>query len=79
MASCAITIGPMAKKVATTIYITEGQQQLLKELNRRTKVPTAEYIREGIDLILQKYRDQLPGQLELEELLPRIPTKGSSK
>ncbi|MES2962605.1 MAG: ribbon-helix-helix domain-containing protein [Bdellovibrionota bacterium] len=60
----------VAKKLATTIYITESQNQLLKELNRRSKVPVAEYIREGIDLVLQKYRDQLPGQLELESFLP---------
>lgn len=55
----------MAKKQATTIYITEQQQQQLKDLNRRSKVPIAEYIREGIDLVLEKYRDQLPGQMEL--------------
>ena len=55
----------MAKKQATTIYITEQQQLLLKELNRRSKVPVAEYIREGIDLVLAKYRDSLPGQMEL--------------
>lgn len=59
----------MAKKLATTIYITEQQQQLLKELNRRSKVPIAEYIREGIDLVLEKHRDLLPGQLELETQL----------
>lgn len=58
----------MAKKQATTIYITEQQQALLKELNRRTKVPVAEYIREGIDMILAKHRDQLPGQMELNPL-----------
>ncbi len=57
----------MAKKLATTIYITESQNQLLKELNRRSKVPVAEYIREGIDLVLAKHRDLLPGQLELAE------------
>jgi len=62
----------MAKKQATTIYITEQQQMLLKELNRRSKVPVAEYIREGIDLILQKYQDQLPGQLELQPLPPGV-------
>lgn len=55
----------MAKKQATTIYITEEQQVALKDLNRRSKVPVAEYIREGIDLVLEKYRDQLPGQMEL--------------
>ena len=60
----------MAKKLATTIYITENQQQMLKELNRRSKVPIAEYIREGIDLVLDKHRDMLPGQMELDALLP---------
>lgn len=55
----------MAKKLATTIYITEEQQRLLKELNRRSKVPIAEYIREGIDLVLDRHRDLLPGQLDL--------------
>ena len=59
----------MAKKLATTIYITESQNQLLKELNRRSKVPVAEYIREGIDLVLNKHRDLLPGQLSLEDSL----------
>lgn len=55
----------MAKKLTTTIYITENQQQMLKELNRLTKVPVSEYIREGIDLVLEKHRDHFPGQLEL--------------
>jgi hypothetical protein len=57
----------MAKKLATTIYITESQNQLLKELNRRSKVPVAEFIREGIDLVLAKHKDLLPGQLELAD------------
>lgn len=64
------TKATVAKKLATTIYITESQQQLLKELNRRSKVPIAEFIREGIDLVLEKHRDLLPGQLELESFLP---------
>lgn len=55
----------MSKKLATTIYITEQQQALLKELNNRSKVPVAEYIRQGIDLVIQRYRDQLPGQMDL--------------
>jgi hypothetical protein len=57
------------KKVTTTIYITEEQNQLLKELNRRTKVPVAEFVREGIDLVLEKHGHQLPGQLELQQTL----------
>jgi hypothetical protein len=60
----------MPKKLATTIYITEQQQLMLKELNKRSKVPVAEYIREGIDLVLEKYSDQLPGQMEFQPLVP---------
>lgn len=50
------------KKISTTIYITPEQNELLKELNQKTKVPVAEYIRQGIDLILEKHKDHLPGQ-----------------
>jgi len=50
------------KKISTTIYITPEQNDLLKLLNQKTKVPVAEYIRQGIDLILEKYKDDLPGQ-----------------
>lgn len=52
-------------KVSTTIYVTPEQSQMLKALHRKTKVPVAEYIRQGIDLILEKHRDHFPGQREL--------------
>ena len=50
------------KKISTTIYITPEQNDLLKLLNQKNKVPVAEYIRQGIDLVLEKYKDDLPGQ-----------------
>ncbi|MBF0491624.1 MAG: ribbon-helix-helix domain-containing protein [Deltaproteobacteria bacterium] len=50
------------KKITTTIYITPEQNEKLKTLHERTKVPTAEYIRQGIDLILEKYQSNLPGE-----------------
>jgi predicted DNA-binding protein len=53
------------KKISTTVYITPEQNDLLKVLNQKTKVPIAEYIREGIDMVLDKYQNQLPGQLSL--------------
>ena len=53
------------KKLSTTVYITPEQDARLKALHGRTKVPVAEYIRQGIDLVLEKYRDQLPGQVDL--------------
>ncbi len=55
------------KKISTTGYITHEQNNLLKLLNQKTKVPIAEYIREGIDLVLEKHRHVLPGQLSLLE------------
>ena len=53
------------KKISTTVYITPEQNERLKLLHERTRVPVAEYIRQGIDLVLEKYRDQLPGQVDL--------------
>jgi Ribbon-helix-helix domain len=53
------------KKVTTTVYILESQHRNLKMLHEKTKVPVAEYIREGIDMVLKKYADKLPGQTSL--------------
>ena len=53
------------KKLSTTVYITPEQNERLKQLHERTKVPVAEYIRQGIDLVLEKYADKLPGQASL--------------
>jgi hypothetical protein len=53
------------KKISTTIYITPEQNEQLRILNERTKVPVAVYIREGIDLIIQHYKHLLPGQSSL--------------
>ena len=51
------------RKITSTIYLTEQQRSLLKELSRRSKVPVAEYIRQGVDMVLNKNRHLLPGQL----------------
>ena len=50
------------KKVTTTIYITEDQNEKLKALHQKTKVPVAEYIRQGIDMILEKHNADIPGE-----------------
>jgi predicted DNA-binding protein len=55
------------KKISTTIYVTPEQNDKLKLLHERTKVPVAVYIREGIDLVLKHYGHILPGQLALDE------------
>jgi len=56
------------KKISTTVYITPEQDERLKKLHERTKVPVAEYIRQGIDLVLEKYEHHLPGQQSLFDL-----------
>lgn len=56
------------KKISTTIYITPEQNEALKLLNQKTKVPVAEYIRQGIDLVLERYKSLLPGQVTFDEL-----------
>jgi predicted DNA-binding protein len=57
------------KKVSTTVYITPEQNEQLKLLHERTKVPVAVFIREGIDLAIERHSDQLPGQLSLAAAL----------
>ncbi len=56
------------KKISTTVYITPEQSERLKLLHDRTRVPVAEYIRQGIDMVLDHYRGNLPGQLTLDDL-----------
>ncbi|MBI1860783.1 MAG: ribbon-helix-helix domain-containing protein [Deltaproteobacteria bacterium] len=59
------------KKVSTTVYITLEQNDCLKVLNQKTKVPIAEYIREGINMVLEKYKHLLPGQMLLIQEEPK--------
>jgi predicted DNA-binding protein len=56
------------KKISTTVYITPEQDAALKLLNSKTTVPVAEYIRQGIELVLAKYKDNLPGQQSLFDI-----------
>ena len=65
-------VSPMARnKISTTVYITPEQNDLLKALHERTKVPVAEYIRQGIDLMLERERHNLPGQQQLSLNMPK--------
>jgi hypothetical protein len=58
------------KKISTTIYVTPEQNEQLKLLHGRTKVPIAVFIREGIDMVLAKHAHLLPGQLQLTAAVP---------
>lgn len=43
------------RKVSTTVYIEADQEERLKELSKRTRVPVAVYIREAVTLALAKH------------------------
>jgi len=66
----------LRKKVTTTIYITPEQSEQLKTLHERTKVPIAEYIRQGIDLILEKNQANLPQQLSFLDIVAHKTSAG---
>lgn len=68
------------KKITTTIYITPEQNEKLKLLHDKTKVPVAEYIRQGIDLVLERNGDSLPKQLSfLETAATLFPNSANGK
>ena len=47
------------KKVARTIYIKDEQLDALKKLSEKTKVTQSVYVREALDMLLEKYSEQL--------------------
>lgn len=53
-------------KIARTIYINSDQVEALKRLSEKTKVPQAVYVREALDMILEKYAEQLKFDLKEE-------------
>jgi len=46
-------------KIARTIYIKGEQLEALKRLSEKTKVPQSVYVREALDMLLEKYSEQL--------------------
>jgi len=54
----------LLKKVARTIYIEDEQMEALKRLSEKTKVPQSVYVREALDMLLEKYSEQLKFEFE---------------
>lgn len=46
-------------KVSTSFGIDREQREKLRGLSRVTRVPMSKYIREGIELVLQRYEAEL--------------------
>ena len=49
-------------KILASIYLEIPQLGRLDKLSGKTGVAKSKYIREGIDLLLQKYEEQLKGE-----------------
>jgi hypothetical protein len=47
------------KKSQVSVYVDPEQAAALRELSRRTRVPQQVYLREGLDLVLQRYKAEL--------------------
>ena len=54
-------------KISTTVYITAEQNERLKQLSQKTRIPVASFIREGIDLVLERHKKHLPGQMTFDD------------
>ena len=55
------------RKVSTTIYITPEQDHAIKVLSKRTRVPVASFVRDGIDHVLERYAVLLSTPTAAEE------------
>ncbi len=63
------------RKVATTVYLTAEQDMRLKEVHQRTRVPVAELVRQGVDMVLERYEAEAsgPGRHGVAATRPRKP------
>lgn len=53
------------RKISTSVSLTPQQDEELRALHRRTKVPMAELIRQGVDMLLALHRSTDPDQRQM--------------
>lgn len=56
------------KKISTTVYLTDDQVARLDRIRQRTKVPTAEFIRQAIDGALERVEAAHATQVGVDEV-----------
>jgi predicted DNA-binding protein len=49
-----------AQKRPVSISLAEDQIERLSELSRRTRIPRSVLVREGVEVVLERYETQLP-------------------
>ncbi len=50
------------KRVTIMLYIDPEQKAALAKLSKATRVPQAEYLREGVDMMLARHKKHLRGR-----------------
>jgi len=53
----------MSKKALRSVYLDLQQVERLKLLSEKTRVPQAVYLREGLDLVMNKYEKKIKKNL----------------
>ncbi len=43
-------------RIRTNIYLDADQKEALERLSESTRVKVAEYVREGVDMVLERYK-----------------------
>lgn len=49
----------VGNRVMLSLYLDPAQHEAVKKLSEKTRVPSAVYLREGVDLVLAKYSKDL--------------------
>jgi hypothetical protein len=49
------------KRIKVAVYLDVTQKGALEKLSEKTRVRWAEYVREGVDMVLMKYRNKRKG------------------
>lgn len=50
--------GHVMRRISTTVYLDDEQLDDLKAISRRTMIPMAAIIRQGINMVLLRYEDE---------------------
>jgi len=56
-------LGKMMAKILKSLFFNKEQIERLKKLSAKTRVPISVYIREGVELVLNKYEKHLRNRL----------------
>ncbi len=52
----------IGKKESMVVYLRPEQKEALKRLSDKTRVPMQEYLREAVDMVLKKHKQEMKNQ-----------------